>query len=74
MCIPDSLVAYTTQCGKPQAQALRPRPPIAGHLAGCIFYPVYRSALPFPAGGREGRVGQRGQKEILPEGGIDQMY
>ena len=26
------------------------------------------------AGGREGRVGQRGQKEILPEGGIDQMY
>ena len=21
-----------------------------------------------------GRVGQRGQKEILPEGGIDQMY
>ena len=25
-------------------------------------------------GGREGRVGQRGQKEILPEGGIDQMY
>ena len=26
------------------------------------------------AGEREGRVGQRGQKEILPEGGIDQMY
>ena len=27
------------------------------------------------AGGREGgRVGQRGQNEILPEGGIDQMY
>ena len=26
------------------------------------------------AGGRERRVGQRGQKEILPEGGIDQMY
>ena len=26
------------------------------------------------AGGREGRVGQRVQKEILPEGGIDQMY
>ena len=26
------------------------------------------------AGGREGRVGQRGQKEILPEGGIDHMY
>ena len=25
-------------------------------------------------GGREGRVGQRGQKGILPEGGIDQMY
>ena len=24
--------------------------------------------------GMEGRVGQRGQKEILPEGGIDQMY
>ena len=23
---------------------------------------------------REGRVWQRGQKEILPEGGIDQMY
>ena len=23
---------------------------------------------------REGRVGQRGQKEILPKGGIDQMY
>ena len=23
-------------------------PPRAGHLAGCIFYPVYRSALPFP--------------------------
>ena len=28
----------------------------------------------YQAGGREGRVGQRGQKEILPEGGIDQMY
>ena len=26
------------------------------------------------AGEREGRVVQRGQKEILPEGGIDQMY
>ena len=26
------------------------------------------------AGGREGRVGHSGQKEILPEGGIDQMY
>ena len=26
------------------------------------------------AGRREWRVGQRGQKEILPEGGIDQMY
>ena len=26
------------------------------------------------AGGREGRVGYSGQKEILPEGGIDQMY
>ena len=25
-------------------------------------------------GGREGGVGQRGQKKILPEGGIDQMY
>ena len=25
-------------------------------------------------GGRERRVGQRGQKEILPEGGIDQTY
>ena len=25
-------------------------------------------------GGREGRVGHSGQKEILPEGGIDQMY
>ena len=25
----------------------------------------------YQAGGREGRVGQ---KEILPEGGIDQMY
>ena len=25
-------------------------------------------------GGREGRVVQRGQKEILPEGGIDHMY
>ena len=51
MCIPDSLVAYTTstmECGKPGAQAFRPRPPRAGHLAGCIFYPVYRSALPFP--------------------------
>ena len=28
----------------------------------------------YQAGGREGRVGQRGQKEILPEGGIDEMY
>ena len=26
------------------------------------------------AGGRKGRVGHSGQKEILPEGGIDQMY
>ena len=26
------------------------------------------------AGRREGRVGHSGQKEILPEGGIDQMY
>ena len=25
-------------------------------------------------GGREGRVGHSGQKEILPEGGIDQLY
>ena len=25
-------------------------------------------------GGREGRVGHSGQKEILTEGGIDQMY